>query len=216
MRNDIYVGVLVSVGLHCGLAFINRAAIPVAAYPIIEEKVIRLVQRPEEFEESPPEVSDEKPALQETVARPTLEDFPREVEIGEFPVRVQQPQEVPQFNRGMITIPGGNSGAAGRGVRVLDLSDLDRAPLARFQAAPEYPFEMKRGGMSGEVVVEFIVEANGSVRDAHAVRSSQREFEAAAVQAVGKWKFRPGQKGGLNVATRMQVPIVFSLKEARD
>ncbi len=75
---------------------------------------------------------------------------------------------------------------------------------------------MKRNGIAGEVLVEFIVDANGTVRDAHAVRSSQREFEASAVRAVSKWTFRPGQKGGRNVATRMQVPIVFSLNESQD
>jgi protein TonB len=98
----------------------------------------------------------------------------------------------------------------------VDLTALDRTPIARFQARPQYPFEMKRVGISGEVLVEFIVEANGLVRDAKAVRSSQREFEAAAVQAVNKWTFRPGQKSGCNVATRMQVPIIFSLNEGRE
>ena len=55
--------------------------------------------------------------------------------------------------------------------------------------------------------------ANGDVREAYAIRSTQREFEAAAVQAVSKWKFRPGKKGGRNVNTKMQVPIVFSITE---
>ena len=42
---------------------------------------------------------------------------------------------------------------------------------------------------------------------------SQREFESAAVQAVSKWKFKPGRKGGRAVNTHMQVPIVFTLNE---
>jgi protein TonB len=72
---------------------------------------------------------------------------------------------------------------------------------------------MRRAGIAGEVLVDFIVDSNGDVRNAYAVRSSQREFEAAAVQAVSKWKFRPGKKGGRNVNTHMQVPIVFTLNE---
>ena len=39
------------------------------------------------------------------------------------------------------------------------------------------------------------------------------QFEAAAVQAVSKWKFKPGRKGGRDVPTHMQVPIVFTLNE---
>lgn len=217
MRNDIYVGVLVSVGLHCGLAFINRSSIPPTAHLIVEEKVIRLVQRPEEIVEPPPEETDEKPTPQEAVARPALEDFPREMKINDFAVPVQAPvPETAKIDRGAITIPPGNSGIRGATAGVFTLEDLERAPLARFQAAPEYPFEMKRGGIAGEVLVEFIVDANGAVRDAHVVRSSQREFEASAVRAVSKWTFRPGQKGARNVATRMQVPIVFSLNESND
>ena len=40
-----------------------------------------------------------------------------------------------------------------------------------------------------------------------------RAFEAAAVQAVTKWKFKAGKKGGRNVPTHMQVPIVFTLND---
>ena len=58
-----------------------------------------------------------------------------------------------------------------------------------------------------------LVDPNGDVQNAYAIRSSQREFEAAAVQAVNKWKFKPGRKGGKDVPTHMQVPIVFTLNE---
>jgi RNA polymerase sigma factor (sigma-70 family) len=94
---------------------------------------------------------------------------------------------------------------------VFDISQLDRMPTPKFQARPQYPVEMRSAGVGGEVVVDFIVDRNGDVQKAYAARSSQREFEAAAVMAVSKWKFKPGQKGGGDVNTHMQVPIVFTL-----
>ena len=94
---------------------------------------------------------------------------------------------------------------------VFALSQLDRTPTPRFQARPQYPAEMRAAGVSGEVVVDFVVDANGDVQKAFALRSSQREFEEAAVMAVSKWKFKAGQKAGRDVAARMQVPIVFTL-----
>ncbi len=94
---------------------------------------------------------------------------------------------------------------------IYDISKLDRTPVPRFQARPQYPFEMRRAGVSGEVVVDFIVDATGEVQKAFALRSSRPEFEEAAVQAVSKWKFNDGPKGGRQVGTHMQVPIVFSL-----
>jgi RNA polymerase sigma factor (sigma-70 family) len=94
-----------------------------------------------------------------------------------------------------------------------DISMLDQQPAPRLQARPQYPFEMRRAGISGEVVVDFVVNTAGDVVDATAVRSSRREFEEAAVQAVSKWKFKPGRKGGQDVATHLQVPLVFTLTE---
>ena len=47
------------------------------------------------------------------------------------------------------------------------------------------------------------------------MRSTHPAFETSAIEAVSKWTFRPGQKDGRNVPTRMQVPIVFSLNDER-
>ena len=94
-----------------------------------------------------------------------------------------------------------------------DIRSLDQAPMPKFQARPQYPTEMRKKGIAGQVVVDFIVDTNGDVRNAYVLRSSRREFEAAAVAAVSKWKFQPGRKGGRAVETHMQVPIVFTLNE---
>lgn len=94
---------------------------------------------------------------------------------------------------------------------VFEIAQLDRRPAARFQARPQYPAAMRESGEPGQVVVEFVVDAEGNVQDAVARRSSRPEFESAAVDAVSKWKFLPGQKGGVNVNTRLQIPIVFSV-----
>lgn len=63
------------------------------------------------------------------------------------------------------------------------------------------------------MLVGFIVNVNGDTQDVYAIKSTQREFEAPAIQAVQKWKFRPGKRQGKAVNTRMQVPIVFSITE---
>jgi TonB family protein len=92
-----------------------------------------------------------------------------------------------------------------------DVSQLDQIPQAQFRVPPQYPLEMRQAGTSGEVTVEFIVDANGEVRNASAIKSTRSEFEQAAVDAVKAWTFRPGMKNSKQVFTRMQVPIVFTL-----
>jgi protein TonB len=116
-----------------------------------------------------------------------------------------------------MSIPPGRPGQGGISNKlgnVFNLKDLDQAPQVRgVQARPNYPFEMRRAGINGEVVIQFIVDQNGDVRDVTVIKSTQREFESAAQQAVMKWKYKPGRKGGKTVSVRMQIPIVFNLND---
>jgi TonB family protein len=82
-------------------------------------------------------------------------------------------------------------------------------PIPRFQARPQYPSDMREKGIPAEVVVDFIVNEKGDVENARAIRSNHQAFEAPAVQAVAKWKFKPATKDGKAVATHMQVPLIF-------
>ncbi|MDO8540534.1 MAG: TonB family protein [Opitutaceae bacterium] len=88
---------------------------------------------------------------------------------------------------------------------------FDRLPVPRFQLRPAYPAQMRKAGISGEVIVDFIVDPNGEVRNASARQSSRPDFESAAIEAVSGWKFKPGEKGARAVSTRMQVPVVFTV-----
>ena len=90
-------------------------------------------------------------------------------------------------------------------------SVLDRQPRPSQQATPKYPAEFRKAGTAGEAVLEFVVDADGAVQGAVAVKSTHREFELAALEAVKQWKFEPGEKGGQRVQTRMQVPIKFTM-----
>ena len=58
--------------------------------------------------------------------------------------------------------------------------------------APAYPSEALRAGESGEVVVEFTVNPDGSVSNPRVVRASPpRTFDRAAINAVRRWRFQP-------------------------
>ena len=57
---------------------------------------------------------------------------------------------------------------------------------------PKYPAEALRAGQSGEVVVEFTVDTDGSVSGARVVRGNPpRVFDREAVAAVKRWRFQP-------------------------
>ncbi len=84
-------------------------------------------------------------------------------------------------------------------------------PQAKKRVRPIYPREMLRANVSGEVVVDYVVDEKGNVSEAKVVRSSHREFEDSAVECVLKWKFHPALEDGKPVKTRMRIPITFNL-----
>jgi TonB family protein len=94
---------------------------------------------------------------------------------------------------------------------VYNMAQLDKIPAVRYQARPVYPFALSQAGVTGEATISFVVDREGNVSNVSVIKSTQAEFGTAAAEAVQKWKFQPGQKGGLLVRTRMQVPIVFNL-----
>jgi protein TonB len=208
-------GLLLSVGLHTAIFFgfsRDAAPAPVAAKP--QEQVVQMEMPPlpqEEPEQQPEELVEAQPV--ESVAVPQLMDVPQMVALSDFTQQVDlRPQVVDTNALRQMAIPvnhgRGGSGAGSFG-NVFQLSDLDRIPQAMNQPAPSFPQNLPNDITEGRVVVTFIVDADGFVREPRVVESSRSEFERSALNGVMRWKFRPGMKGGRKVATRMEVPINF-------
>ena len=60
-------------------------------------------------------------------------------------------------------------------------------------------------------MVGLVVDLAGNAQDVSIVKSTHPDFEAVALAAVKKWKFKSGFKAGMGVNVRMQIPIVFTL-----
>lgn len=96
---------------------------------------------------------------------------------------------------------------------VYPLAEVDSQPQATYQGPPSYPFALRKAGVQGEAVVDFIVTKTGSVAAVRIVRASDPQFGESARACVVRWHFRPGMKDGRPVNCHMQVPIVFTLHE---
>jgi protein TonB len=217
MRRDLILGIFLSAVIHV-LIFWGDKLLPTpkAKVVAVEEKPkIMLIEMPKLEPDEPEKVlNDDEPPKPLDLAPPMLTDVPQIVTDTSFVQKIQPPP--PDGMKpavGVIVIPGNRDFANFNGMKVFDPSMLDQQPVPQFQARPQYPFEMRRAGIAGEVTVDFIVDPDGNVQNAYALKSSQHEFEASAVQAVSKWKFKPGRKSGKSVPTHMQVPIVFTLNE---
>jgi len=216
MRRNLVIGFAASVFIHVGTLygekFINFKSAPPPKK--MEMPTIELIEMPRIEPDEPDRPQDEPEDVKLDFVPPTQIDTPQVITDNSFVQQLQPPPpDSLKLNAGALDIPSNRDMSSFRGMEVFDISKLDQIPQARFRTPPQYPFEMRRAGIAGEVLVEFLVDTEGDVQNAFAARSSQKEFEAAAVQAVMKWKFRPGRKSGRNVVTRMQVPIVFTLNE---
>lgn len=80
------------------------------------------------------------------------------------------------------------------------------------QPKPEYSDAMRLAGISGQVVVQFGVDAMGVVQNVTVFKSDHAELDVPAVEAVKKWKFKPAMREGQPVAVlMMRVPISFNI-----
>lgn len=95
---------------------------------------------------------------------------------------------------------------------VVDISQLAKKPEARSRVAPIYPIEMRKQGISGQVVVEFIVDTQGNVANAFVVSSTNKAFESSALASILQWKFYPGIKGHRAVNTRLRQNLSYGFE----
>jgi TonB family protein len=78
---------------------------------------------------------------------------------------------------------------------------------------PEYPEIARQAKLEGQVVVEFVVEADGRVTRAGVKKSTDERFNGSALAAVQRWVFAPALADNKPVASGMQVPVMFKLAQ---
>ncbi|MGH7995704.1 MAG: TonB family protein [Opitutaceae bacterium] len=214
MRRDLIIGIAVSLLVHGGVVYFGEILGHRKHLPPPQQKLpaIQIIEMPPIQPETQEVPNPDQQQAPQDFAPPMQADIPQMTADTTFVQQLQPPPPADmQINRSAIVIPK-NSGNWVKGLgEIFDISKLDQIPVATVQVQPQYPFEMRRAGITGTVIVNFIVDTNGNVHDAYAASSTQRDFEQSAVTAVSHWKFRPGRKGGRAVNSRMQVPIVFRL-----
>ena len=78
----------------------------------------------------------------------------------------------------------------------------------------KYPAEAKEKGISGRVIVNFIVEPDGSVSDIRVLRGIGGGCDEEAVRVVESMpKFKPGMQNGETVRVSYLIPINFKLED---
>jgi len=85
------------------------------------------------------------------------------------------------------------------------------APALLFKVEPEYSEEARKAKYQGTVVLYVEVDPSGKARNLRVVRSLGLGLDEKAIEAVNKWKFRPGFKDGKPVTVAATIEVNFRL-----
>jgi protein TonB len=104
--------------------------------------------------------------------------------------------------------------------RVLDTCEqmpqfgTDNAELFKFlQENVKYPEDAAKSKIQGRVVVEFVVDKEGNIKDPTIMRSAYPSLDAEALRVVKSMpRWTPGYQDGQPVNVKYALPIVFKLK----
>ena len=102
------------------------------------------------------------------------------------------------------TAPGG----------IVDVEMVERIPrILETAPQPRYPSALRESGISGGVVVRFVVDTLGraELESVQVLETTHPLFADAVRRALAQYRFAPGETGGRKVRTMVQLPFTFRL-----
>ena len=176
---------------------------------IFEEEIIPITEQPEQATPLPPEapsipetltiVEDDADVEETTIA--STEDVGQKVEIKYVPVAVEEeePEEQTIFEIVEEAPEFINGGMAGL--------------MQYLSKNIKYPTIAQENGTQGRVVVQFVVNRDGSIVDAKVMRGVDPYLDKEALRVINSMpKWKPGKQRGKPVRCRYTVPVMFRLQ----
>lgn len=114
------------------------------------------------------------------------------------PDRADAQRDMPQPQRAAVLNPD-------------DLLPRMRGGLGRFYMTIDYPTEARLAGIQGELVLDFVVEPDGSVSGITLQKSLHPLCDSSAISSLQATRFIPARQNGKPVRTRARLPVRFKL-----
>jgi protein TonB len=81
------------------------------------------------------------------------------------------------------------------------------------EVKPQYSARAIQDKVEGEVLMECVVKADGTVGDIKIVKELHPDLDQAAKDAASQWLFEPGKRDGKPVNVLVTITIAFTLKK---
>jgi TonB family protein len=86
-----------------------------------------------------------------------------------------------------------------------------RPPVLIYKYDPGYSEEARKARYSGSVVLAVVIDSSGQVTNVKVIKSLGFGLDEKAMDAVRRWRFRPGTKDGQPIVVQTQVEVDFRL-----
>ena len=177
------------------------------------------------LDEPEPEPEEEQPPPPPIIT--SLNPPPKGFQVLMAPVEI--PKEIPPIDLSQRFDPRdysgeGVEGGVFQGIEggtgpIIDLSQVfaeavvDEVPEQLSCPSPQYPRMMQQANLEGEVLLQFVVEADGHVKrpTIEIMSSTHKTFEGPARDMIQRCLFRPGKVRTTSVRVLVQMPVVFVL-----
>jgi len=87
-----------------------------------------------------------------------------------------------------------------------------KAPIAVIRVDPVYTEVARRARVEGIVIIEAVIDRQGNVTEARVLKPLPLGLDAAALQAVKQWKFRPGTLDGQPIPVYYNLTVNFRIE----
>ena len=77
---------------------------------------------------------------------------------------------------------------------------------------PVYTEEGRRRSVEGEVVMEVVVRADGSIGNVRVLQGLGSGLDQRAIDAVRQWRFSPARRYGTPVDVLVEIAVEFRLR----
>ena len=94
-----------------------------------------------------------------------------------------------------------------------ELSSLDKIPRRLNSAHVKYPSDLLRRGVEGEVLLNVVIDEDGSLEVVSVADFTNAAFVDSAVSAASKLNYEPPTKNGERVRAKFVLPIPFKIRQ---
>ena len=88
-----------------------------------------------------------------------------------------------------------------------------KMPVVTKEVKPQYTADAMWREVQGNVQMDVVVKADGTVGDVTVTKALDPDLDAEAVKATRQWQFRPGTKDAKAVDVLVQIDMTFTLRK---